>query len=53
MQETLYSRKGKTIKNIAENKSETFESINRAKKESHKLQLSNGGLGMGSLVAIS
>lgn len=51
-QETLYTRKGKTIRNIAENTSETFPSKNKAKKESVKLQRANGGLGMGSLIVL-
>lgn len=48
-QELLYTRKGATIKNLIANTSETFKSKNKAKKESVKLQRSNGGLGCGSL----
>lgn len=51
-QETLYERNGHTIKTIATGERKVYDSINKAKKESHKLQLSNGGLGLGSLVAI-
>lgn len=52
-QELLYTRKGKTIRNLAANTSETFPSKNLAKKASVKLQRANGGLGMGSLVVLS
>ena len=51
-QETLYSRKGKTIKDIANNTSKTYPSINLAKKESVILQKSNGGLGAGAVVVV-
>ena len=49
-QELLFTRKGATIHNIAANTSETFDSKNKAKKESVKLQRANGGLGCGSLI---
>jgi len=48
-QELLYTRKGATIRTLADNTSETFDSKNKAKKESVKLQRANGGLGCGAL----
>lgn len=60
--EPIYKRKKHVITKIATNEvvfrgmidlgvdSLMAPSINKAKKESHKLQLSNGGLGLGSLV---
>lgn len=50
--EAKYERKGKTIKNIETGEVETFSSINKAKRRSRELQLSNGGLGCGSLIVI-
>ncbi len=50
--EVLFERKGKAIKTIETGKKESFDSINKAKKKSHELQLKNGGLGNGSLVRI-
>ena len=46
---TKFIRKGRVIKNIEDNSSKKFEFINQAKRESHKLQMANGGLGNGSL----
>lgn len=48
-QELKYTRKGKTIHDIQNNSSETFESIGLAKRKSRELQIANGGLGLGSL----
>ena len=39
----------KTIKNLQDNTSETFDYINEAKRKSRELQIANGGLGCGSL----
>jgi len=50
MQELKYIRKdNKIFEADGKTLHEKFESINKAKKESHKLQLTNGGLGRGSL----
>ena len=51
-QELLYTRKGKTIHDIAANTSESFASKNKAKQASVKLQRANGGLGCGSLIVL-
>lgn len=48
-QDHKYTRTGKTIKNIHDGTSETFEFINEAKRKSREIQLSNGGLGCGVL----
>lgn len=52
--ETKFIRRGKTIETLngpdVESTYEGFKSLNKAKKESHKLQQANGGLGQGSLV---
>ena len=52
--QTKFIRKGKTIETLngpdAGSTFETFKSLNKAKKESRKLQHANGGLGHGSLV---
>jgi hypothetical protein len=45
--EPAYVRKGKTIRNVADGKVETFKSIGEAKRRSLKLQLGNGGRGAG------
>ena len=47
-----YIRTGKTIKNVEDDTSKSFKSINKAKKESTRLQqMADGGkLGCGSLV---
>lgn len=50
MKKLMYIRTNKTITDVSTNKAETFESINKAKKESHKKQKSTGGLGAGSLM---
>lgn len=47
---TLWSRKARTITEVETGKRRLFDSINLAKKESVKLQKSEGGLGMGSMV---
>lgn len=50
MKELKYIRTGKTIKNIQDGTIQGFKSVNKAKKHSSKLQISeDGGLGMGSL----
>jgi hypothetical protein len=50
--DTKFSRKGKNITILDTNTTSQYESINKAKKESRKLQESNGGLGMGSLTLL-
>lgn len=50
--QAIYERNGNTIKTITTGKRKVFASRNKAKRESRKLQLSNGGLGMGSLVVV-
>ena len=50
----LFQRKGNTIIDLSKDKSDSsrakgFVYINEAKRESRKLQESNGGLGRGSL----
>ena len=52
MKETFWSRKGRTIRTIGNKEQKSFDSINLAKKESVKLQLSEGVLGAGHMVAI-
>jgi hypothetical protein len=49
---TIFTRKNKTITNLETNDVTTYKSINAAKKESRKLQKSNGGLGKGSLAVL-
>lgn len=49
---TKFERKNHVIKNLEENSSQKYDSIALAKKESHKLQIANGGLGIGSLKVI-
>ncbi len=45
-----YERKGNTIRTVEFDRTETFKSINQAKKASHKIQMeTDGGLGRGSL----
>jgi hypothetical protein len=53
MSTTLYSRKNKTVNTLATGATEVFKSINKAKKQSVKLQEAQGGLGRGSLVVLS
>lgn len=49
--ETKYIRKGKTIKNLQDNTSETFDYVNEAKVKSREIQMSeDGALGRGSLM---
>lgn len=45
--EPTYIRKGKTILEVATGKVEDFKTIGEAKRRSLKLQLGNGGRGMG------
>lgn len=45
--EPQFIRKGKTLRNVADNTVETFKSISQAKRRSLELQLQNGGRGMG------
>lgn len=50
MKTTKYIRAGKTIKNIEKGKTKVFESVNKAKRESRKIQsLGDGALGWGTL----
>ena len=49
---TLFHRKGKTIKTVETGEIQTFETLNKAKAASRKLQLANGGMGCGSLVKL-
>jgi hypothetical protein len=49
---TLFTRKNKTITILETNAVHTYASINKAKKESRKLQNLKGGLGRGSLVVL-
>lgn len=51
-QEPQYERNRARITTIADGKVEHFPSIALAKKASRKLQMANGGLGSGVLVAI-
>lgn len=48
--QTLFKRKGKNITTVATGAVQHFDSNNKAKQASHKLQKANGGLGAGSLV---
>lgn len=48
-QELKYIRNGKTITTVDTKSYETYEFINEAKRKSRELQMSNGGLGLGSL----
>lgn len=47
--QTKYYRTGSIIRNRQTGEDGDFHSINKAKRESHSLQLQNGGLGNGSL----
>jgi len=47
---TKYIRNGKSIFNTEDLAWKVYDSVNKAKKESRKLQRANGGLGRGSLV---
>lgn len=49
--ETLFIRNKNKIKTISTGETEVFKSINLAKKKSRELQLANGGLGRGAVVA--
>lgn len=48
--EIEFFRKGKTIINLADGTTQTFKSINAAKRWSREWQKANGGLGIGKLV---
>ena len=52
MKAPKFIRTGKTIRNVEDDTVKTFESVNKAKKESTRLQVSadGGKLGCGSLV---
>lgn len=53
MKDTIYTRKGKSIKNLETGKIEGFKSISQAKRKSRKLQLDlDKGLGRGSVKVI-
>jgi len=45
----LFYRKGQHITNIETGSTMDYKTVNKAKKESFKIQMSNGGLGRGSL----
>ena len=47
MKTVKYIRKGRRIKNLDTNKTDTWQSINLAKKESRRLQQEHGRLGDG------
>lgn len=47
--EPTHIRKGKTIRNLADDSVKVHESINAAKRASREIQKSNGGLGMGAV----
>ena len=48
---TIYERKGKKIKNLEENTTEVYKSINAAKRKSTQIQLStDGAIGRGCLM---
>lgn len=50
MKEQLFARKGKVIIDLRDHQVVIFKSLNKAKKESRKLQLEHdAGLGRGSL----
>lgn len=51
MSEVLFVRTGNKIKDLKADTTEVYKSINLAKKASISLQVANGGLGGGSLVA--
>lgn len=53
MSKVKFTRKGKTIRNIETGKSDTLKSVNLAKKESLRIQMSEDGvLGRGSVELI-
>jgi hypothetical protein len=49
---TLFTRNGKTIKDLTTTQSHAHLSINAAKRMSRVLQHANGGLGCGSMVVL-
>jgi hypothetical protein len=49
---TMFTRKGRTLRDLESGTENTFDSINQAKRESRRLQRRNGGLGRGSLRVI-
>lgn len=52
MKEQIFTRKGRVITDLRDNQSITFKSRNKAKQESHRLQMEHDkALGRGSLKA--
>lgn len=51
-QKAKYVRRGRVIVNIKTGDSEVFQSVNKAKKESLRLQKESGGLGCGIIRAL-
>ncbi len=45
-----FIRKGRVVKNLVTGERTKHEFINQAKRQSHKIQMTKGGLGHGSLV---
>ena len=52
MLKTLFTRKGKNIKDVTTGKTTGYKYNNEAKRASAKLQKENGGLGRGALKLI-
>ena len=50
--EVMFTRSGKNITTLSTGDTEHFKTLNLAKKASKNLQLSNGGIGMGSLALV-
>ena len=52
MQQAKYERQGKNIRDLVANKTTRYKFVNEAKRESRRLQMAAGGLGLGSLTLV-